>query len=75
MTDTPTRVLPADVYDTLELVAYGYGGIGAVWLYGDNGEPYCAYGAAEFATDTGRREPNPVAEALRRCLHRPCGQR
>ena len=66
MTDTPTRVLPADVYDTLELVAYAYGGIGAVRLYDlSGGEPYCIYGAAGFATGTSGYE-SPVAEALRR---------
>ena len=42
------RVLPADIYDALELSAEAYGGIGACrerdWLSG--GTPYCVMGHA-----------------------------
>jgi len=43
-------VLDADVYDTLELSALEWGGIGArhYYDYGDN-SPWCAIGQAHFA--------------------------
>lgn len=55
------RVLPADVYDTIELVAYAYGGIGRGFfaltaegehVYGDDPRaayPVCARGMEQFA--------------------------
>lgn len=43
------RVLPADVYDALELSALVHGGIGAtVRFLPDNGAPCCIVGHAQF---------------------------
>ncbi len=45
------RVLPADIYDTLELAAYAHGGIGAgSMFYIDQYEPCCIHGLLNFAT-------------------------
>lgn len=46
-----TRVLPADVYDTLELAAEAFGGVGANFMFhgGDFHRPCCAHGLAAFA--------------------------
>lgn len=45
------RVLPADVFDALELSAEAFGGIGAGFMYhhGDRFRPCCIHGLAEFA--------------------------
>jgi len=43
------RVLPADVYDTIEFSALAFGGIGGSFLLegvGDDAVPYCAWGHA-----------------------------
>jgi hypothetical protein len=40
------RVLPADVYDALELGALVFGGIGGGSLDDGYGQPLCAYGLA-----------------------------
>lgn len=40
------RILPADVYDALELSALVYGGIGAGRFREANGVPYCVLGHA-----------------------------
>ena len=63
MTTKPVRVLPADVYDTLELAAEAFGGIGGgpFYLDGDVFEdsrerltcPNCAHGLALFAEGLG----------------------
>lgn len=66
----PVRVLPADVYDTLELSALAYGGIGAQRFYDQDypvGEPYCAFGHAYFAsgsTDSPYMTDNKITAAL-----------
>jgi hypothetical protein len=57
------RVLPADVYDTLELSAYAFGGIGGMWPT-ENGRPHCAVGHAHF-TEWGCGE---VCNALKTAL-------
>ena len=58
-------VLPRDVYDTLELSAYAYGGIGGGSLTSNrNGDPYCAHGLAEFACGRNAGEISPVEAAL-----------
>ena len=51
----PKRVLPADVYDALELSAYAYGGVGGgrFWDVGTEEVPFCIHGHAEFV---GTRE-------------------
>jgi hypothetical protein len=51
---TTKRILPADVYDTLELMALAYGGIGAgVDFHISNGGlcPVCVYGLARDANE------------------------
>lgn len=51
------RVLPADVYDALELSALAFGGIGGGRYYkqGTPVSPYCAVGHASFLdTDCSR---------------------
>lgn len=54
------RVLPADVYDTLEFSALVFGGIGAGAVYdyevADQNIPYCVLGHAIAATDDRRAE-------------------
>ena len=50
MSEAKVRVLPADVYDALELSAEAFGGIGREW-YTDMRDPLCAYGHAAFACD------------------------
>lgn len=62
------RVLPADVYDTLELSAHVFKGIGApeVGEY-DGGTiicPICIYGHAAFVTDAFGILRDPIARAL-----------
>lgn len=56
MTETKMRTLPADVYDTLELAAEAFGGVGKGQLYTCNmfmpkeeRQPCCAHGLADFA--------------------------
>jgi hypothetical protein len=56
MTETKMRTLPADVYDTLELAAEAFGGVGRDQMYtgrwSDKPEsrlPCCAHGLANFA--------------------------
>lgn len=68
MSETTTkaqRVLPADVYDALELSALAYGGIGAgswsQWGGDMAGAPYCAFGHAGHLDAFGC---HTVAEAL-----------
>lgn len=63
------RVLPADIYDTLELSALAYGGIGAERLaVGRANRPFCAMGhlwaasTADFSWDGGPL-PIPVLAA------------
>jgi hypothetical protein len=67
------RILPADVYDTLELSALAYGGIGAghYFDYGDLTRPKaprCAFGHAYLATTTSGRAfdwaENQLTDAL-----------
>ena len=43
------RVLPADVYDALELSAWAFGGIGAKSMYDAAGYPLCLLGHIAFA--------------------------
>lgn len=44
------RVLPADVFDTLEFMAIGFGGIGADSLFEDDHDtPKCVFGMAATA--------------------------
>lgn len=58
----PRRVLPPDVYDSIELTALAFGGIGADWLFDVGNEPsaspdaipICVHGCAIFATDDAR---------------------
>ena len=50
----PVRVLPADVYDLLELKALEMGGIGKGRDFDDNNCPVCAYG---LVIDGARTEP------------------
>lgn len=52
-TEKPVRVLPADVYDTLELSALVWGGIGADAYHDDRGCPLCVYGHAYSAVGPG----------------------
>lgn len=64
------RILPADVYDTLELAALAYGGVGqGSWTtVGVDGEvvPVCAHGLAEFADNTAFLDhSSPLRMALR----------
>lgn len=59
------KVLPADVYDTMELIAEAYGGIGADRTYVNKDEkfqhivreaerrPMCLIGFCRFASDSG----------------------
>jgi hypothetical protein len=60
------RTLPADVYDTLELSALAYGGIGHGQLYTEFGNresgPCCALGHAYLA-DVGRDMENALLAA------------
>ena len=59
------RVLPADVFDTLELAAYAYGGVGAGsdYQYSEDGElPLCVFGLACEAG--GSSFVGPVPDAL-----------
>lgn len=65
--NTQTRVLPADVYDALELSAEAFGGIGA-GRFGDPKNfdcPLCIYGHADFL-DSG--SPYGRAGALNEAL-------
>jgi hypothetical protein len=50
---TAKRVLPADVYDALELAALAFDGIGAGFMYHYNNTdmPCCVHGLAQFACD------------------------
>jgi hypothetical protein len=60
------RVLPAAVYDTLELSALAFGGIGAHWLFDTQNAsdaPFCVFGHAGFATNRPEFS-NPIATAL-----------
>lgn len=61
--DARVRVLPAEVYDTLELSAIAFGGIGAGECF-VNDEPYCLAGHFLFAADTESLAPNPMRAAL-----------
>lgn len=68
MNTTQQRVIPADVYDTIEFVALAYGGIGrGVFARSADGAhvsghdpqahyPVCAYGIAQYA---GVDDPYP----------------
>lgn len=65
------RVLPADVFDALELSAHVLGGIGGRWLeypLSDDGQPYCIYGQSAFVTDSNDAFENEVARALDKAL-------
>lgn len=66
MSEKPVRVLPADVYDTLELSAYAYGGVGGFWMWDYRYAPCCILGHAVFAVPPMKE--NPVVGALDR-LH------
>jgi hypothetical protein len=59
------RVLPADVYDALELSALANDGIGAGFMYhhGNPLTPCCAHGLASFAT-ASEYDYGPINEAL-----------
>lgn len=50
-TQQTVRVLPADVYDALELSAYVYKGVGRWYMEEDNGAPNCIIGQARFLDD------------------------
>lgn len=52
MSKQPQRVLPADVYDALELSATAFGGIGADHWFIDE-KPCCARGHAMFVMPEG----------------------
>jgi hypothetical protein len=66
------RVLPADVYDTLEFSALVFHGIGQPNVFTDArnfgtggcGEPVCILGHAAFATDTNSGFHNRIGYAL-----------
>lgn len=64
------RVLPADVYDALELSALAFGGIGApqVWERTNNDVPCCIWGHSAFATghEYSFNDKSPVRKALNR---------
>jgi len=51
----PVYVLPAEVFDLLELAAEAHGGIGCGAMYADceAQEPLCAHGLLEFAKGEG----------------------
>lgn len=52
---TTKRPLPADVYDTLYLVGYAYGGFGAgsyTLCTADGRVPFCAFGCAWWGDPT-----------------------
>jgi hypothetical protein len=57
------RVLPADVYDTLEFSALVYGGIGAGWTVDSAGIPLCVIGHADQAVEDDWMD-GPVVCAL-----------
>lgn len=63
MTTKPVRVLPADVYDTLEFSALVYGGIGGGWTTDRDGTPFCAIGHADHVVPSVC-EDGPVVVAL-----------
>jgi hypothetical protein len=67
------RVLPADVFDTLEFSVLAAKGIGAPSVYKGNpcgSRPNCLYGHAEFASNAGPKSlfDNPIADALVRII-------
>lgn len=49
MSAATKRVLPADVFDALELSAMAFGGIGAYYTNRD-AAPHCVFGHAAFAS-------------------------
>jgi hypothetical protein len=63
-------VLPADMYDALELSAHAHGGIGAPRVF-DVGDatPCCFYGHASFVTNNGPEDSinNVISDKL--CKH------
>lgn len=63
------RVLPADVYDTLEFSALVYGGVGAWKRRDEKDAPYCLFGHAAFVQvrDPGTWYGAPLATTLERC--------
>jgi hypothetical protein len=75
----PVRVLPADVYDTLEFTALAFGGIGrGIWYIYDMSDrivaPVCYIGHVEFAEDrsnemTYRKHGIGITDNDRAVLH------
>lgn len=61
---TAPRVLPADVYDTLELSALAYGGIGGRDWTDRHDRPLCVMGHAIEAAPDFRSEYTPFYKAL-----------
>ena len=69
---TLKRVLPADVYDTLEFSALAFGGIGRGKMNNRFDIPYCAIGHAQaacgFSFDGGYEDsgadPSPITREL-----------
>jgi hypothetical protein len=62
---TTKRILPADVYDTLELMALAYGGIGAGMDFRiSNGRlfPLCVFGLARDAAQVDPSFPSSASE-------------
>ena len=61
------RVLPADVYDTLEFSALVYGGIGRDLYWDYNDTPCCIHGHAMMAAGSASwiNSLNPIVIALR----------
>lgn len=65
------RVLPADVYDMLELSALAFGGIGGPDVWEGDGDdafncPVCIYGHAAFAVAASSIMDGPIYRALER---------
>lgn len=60
------RVLPADVYDTLELSALVYGGIGGAEMFerDDSTVPICLMGHAGAAQNTCWAYDSPMWQAI-----------
>jgi hypothetical protein len=71
MTTTPERVvLPASMYDALELSALAFGGIGQPAVFDDDHCPVCIYGHAAFVANDKNAAvgdfdySNPIVRAL-----------
>jgi hypothetical protein len=60
---TDTVVLPADVYDALELSCEVFGGIGAHALWDDDFAPFCIAGQAMWL-DCGGYHSGPILRVI-----------